>query len=277
MFKFITQKPLWINLIAALALVLILLVLFFGSLGWITGHGDIKKIPSVVGKNIDEAKKILEAQGFDVQVQDSVYIDTTARAAVIKQTPEADEEVKVSRTVYLTINRTIAPLVEMPDLRGFSFLSAKLYLQSLSLKLGDTSYRPDIARNSVLDQLLNNINIKPGTKINMGSVISLVLGDGVGSEDMDVPDLSGMAYTQAKQYVESMNLSIGAVIPNADVKDTASAFVYKQSPEHFTITGTSTTTINRIRPGQLIDIYLSLQPPVIDSSAVASPNINSPK
>ena len=276
MFKFITQKPLWVNLLAAIALVLILLLLFFGSLGWITGHGDIKKIPLVVGKNIEEAKKILEAQGFDVQVQDSVYIDTTARAAVIKQSPEADEEVKVSRTVFLTINRTIAPLVDMPDLRGFSFLSAKLYLQSLGLKLGDTSYRPDIARNSVLDQLFNNNNIKPGTKINMGSIISLVLGDGVGNEDMDVPDLTGMVYTQAKEYVQSMNLSIGAVVPNADVKDTANAFVYKQSPDRLIVTGTGTPAKNRIRPGQVIDIYLSLQAPVKDTTTVPAPQTNTP-
>ncbi len=276
MFKFITQKPLWVNLLAAIALVLIILLLFFGALGWITGHGDIKKIPSVVGKNMEEAKKILEAQGFDVQVQDSVYIDTTARAAVIKQSPEADEEVKVSRTVFLTINRTIAPLVDMPDLRGFSFLSAKLYLQSLGLKLGDTSYRPDIARNSVLDQLFNNNNIKPGTKINMGSIISLVLGDGVGNEDMDVPDLTGMVYTQAKEYLQSMNLGIGAVVPNADVKDTVNAFVYKQSPDRFIVTGAGTPAKNRIRPGQVIDIYLSVQAPVKDTTTVTAPTPNTP-
>ena len=276
MFKFIIQKPLWVNLLAAIALVLIILLLFFGALSWITGHGDIKKIPSVIGKNIEEAKKILEAQGFDVQVQDSVYIDTTARAAVIKQSPEADEEVKVSRTVFLTINRTIAPLVDMPDLRGFSFLSAKLYLQSLGLKLGDTSYRPDIARNSVLDQLFNNSNIKPGTKINMGSIISLVLGDGVGNEDMDVPDLTGMVYTQAKEYLQSMNLSVGAVVPNADVKDTVNAFVYKQSPDRFIVTGAGTSAKNRIRPGQVIDIYLSVQAPVKDTTTVPPPPTNTP-
>jgi beta-lactam-binding protein with PASTA domain len=96
--------------------------------------------------------------------------------AVIKQSPEADAVVKAGRTVYLTVNRAIAPEVEMPSLIGFSIKSAQMMLQSLNLKLGDTSYKPDIARNAVLEQLYNGNIIKQGTKIPMGSTIDFVLG-----------------------------------------------------------------------------------------------------
>ena len=47
----------------------------------------------------DEAKKILESQGFDVEIQDSVYNDTAAALSVLRQFPAADEIVKVNRTV----------------------------------------------------------------------------------------------------------------------------------------------------------------------------------
>ncbi len=260
-------------MLAAIALLIFLLFAFFTSLDWITHHGDVKKVPSVVGRNIEEAEQILKSQGFDVAVQDSVYVDTAARASVIKQSPDADAVVKINRTIYLTINRTEAPLVNMPDLRGFSFLSAQLYLQSLGLKLGDTTYTPDIAKNAVKDQLYNGKTIEPGTKVNMGSAISLILGDGISDNDMDVPDIVGMTFSQAKDYLTTLNISIGAIVPNTDVTDTGNAFVYRQSPATTSSNSAGESTKNKISPGQVVDVWLSVQQPVIDTSGtVPAPN-----
>lgn len=231
-----------------------------------TKHEDTKKVPSVTGQNITAATQLLEAQGFDVEVQDSVYIDSAVRSSVIKQSPQADAVVKANRTIYLTINRAVAPLVDMPDLKGFSYLSAKLYIQSLGLKLGDTSYRPDIARNSVLEQRYKKNSITPGTKVSMGSIINLVLGDGIGNAQMDVPDIVGMSFSQAKDYISTLNISIGAVIPNNDVSDQANSFIYRQNPDRFITSSSGEKIKNRIRPGQVVDVWLSVQPPVTDTT-----------
>ncbi|MER3465520.1 MAG: penicillin-binding protein, partial [Chitinophagaceae bacterium] len=51
-------------------------------------------------------------------------------------------------------------------------------------------------------------------------------------------------------------------LPDPDVKDTAAAFVYKQSPAHKDAEGRT----YRIRPGQMIDIWLSAQKPAVDST-----------
>lgn len=226
-----------------------------------TNHGKTKKVPSVLGENITAATTLLQSQGFEVEVQDSVYIDSAARSSVIRQSPEADAVVKENRTIYLTINRAVAPLIDMPDLKGFSFLSAKLYLQSLGLKLGDTSYRPDIARNSVLEQSLNNKPVPAGSKVSMGSEIDLVLGDGVGNAVLNVPNIVGMTFGQAKDYLKTMNISLGAVVPNADVQDQENAFVFKQSPERYTTNASGEQVQNKIRPGQVVDVWLSVAPP----------------
>ena len=60
MFKFITNKPLWANILAALGLLVILIIIFFLSLQWITGYGKTEKVPSVVGQNAIAAQKILD-------------------------------------------------------------------------------------------------------------------------------------------------------------------------------------------------------------------------
>jgi beta-lactam-binding protein with PASTA domain len=95
-----------------------------------------------------------------VIIQDSLFQDTVPPLQVLKQIPEAEATVKVSRTVYLTINRAIAPMIDMPNLVGMSFRNAELELKAKGLKVGDTTYVPDIAKNAVRDQLHNRESIR---------------------------------------------------------------------------------------------------------------------
>lgn len=255
MFKFLTSKPLWVNVLAGLVLLLLLLLLFLGSLALLTQHGKTMKIPSVAGMSYADAKKTLESQGFEVQIQDSMYLDTMHPLQVIKQFPEADNLVKINRTVYLTINRSQAPMIPMPNLVSMSLRNASVVLRQYGLKLGDTVFKPDFARNSVLDQQYHGETIKPGTQIQQGSAITLVLGSGIGGQEFVVPDLTGLTYGQTRQRLDSFGLSVGSVIRDPGVRDTAEAYVYKQSPPQFGDDGQP----NHVHMGQSIDIWLSAQ------------------
>ena len=268
MFSFITKRPLWANVVFAIVLVFLILLIFLLSLNWITHHGKLLTIPQVTGKSIDEAKKQLEGQGFDVVIQDSLYIDTMAPLKVIKQIPDAEEVVKINRTVYLTINRAVPPQVDMPNLVGLSYRSAAIVLKQYGLKIGDTSFRPSFAKNSVLSQLYNGQEIKPGTKITMSGTVSLVLGAGISDESMPVPDLVGMTLADAKVLMEGLGLDFGPIVPNKDVTDTTNAFVYWQSPGHLD----DDHKTPRIHRGQLIDVRLQKDKPVKDSTAPAPPD-----
>jgi beta-lactam-binding protein with PASTA domain len=270
MFKFITSRPLWANVLFALVLAVILLFLFLGSLGIITKHGEILTIPNVTGKSLSEATAALEKAGFDVEIQDSVYKEDVPPMQVVRQFPEADAAVKINRTVYITVTRSVAPMVDMPNLVGPSFRNAEVTLKQYGLKLGDTSSKPDFARNSVLNQLMKGKDIAPGTKIPQGSVIDLVLGSGLAEVDMVVPDLFGMTYMEAKRQLDSFGISV-VPVSDPDVEDQQSAFIYRQDPNRFT----PDRRVNRIRPGQMIDVWLSAQPkPRIDSLASPAPVTN---
>jgi beta-lactam-binding protein with PASTA domain len=84
MFQFITKRPFWVNLLAGLVLMVILLFLLSILLGPLTRHGKNKTVPNVVGKTFEEARKILDKSGFDVKIQDSIYSDTIAKGSVLK-------------------------------------------------------------------------------------------------------------------------------------------------------------------------------------------------
>ena len=190
------------------------------SLKWFTNHGDASSVPSVTGKSLEEAEEILGDRGFSVDIQDSIYVDTLPPLAVIRQIPDADEVVKSNRTVYLVNNRAVAPLVEMPNLLGYSYRNAEMLLNNFGLKIGDTIFKPDFAKNAVLEQLYEGRTIAPGTQVRRGSVISLVLGDGVGNREFVVPVITGMRFCDARALLEANGIVIGAIVPDPKVEDT---------------------------------------------------------
>ncbi|MEP7236448.1 MAG: PASTA domain-containing protein [Ferruginibacter sp.] len=253
MFKFITDKPFWVNLVAAIVLALLLLFLVLKTLGWITKHGDYLKVPAVTGLKTNEAIKLLEKQGFEVYIQDSVFTDTAARGIVLKQLPDPNALVKINRTVFITVNRYVPPMLEMPKLEGQNLAFAIRMLERNHLKLGDTSFRPDFMLGSVLEQHFNGMRIPEKSKIQWGSRIDLVIGGGLENKSMPVPSLIGLSYTEAKAFLDENGISLGAVIGQGVITDTASAYIIKQRPERFD----SDKILVYIQSGQLMDIWIS--------------------
>ena len=262
MFQFITKRPLWINLLAGLVLMVVLLFILSIFLGPLTRHGKNKTVPNVMGKSFEEAKNILNNSGFEVEVQDSIYSDTIAKGSVLRQVPDGDGIVKISRTVYLTINRQVPPMVEMPNLKDFSFRNAELQLKNMGLRVGNTSYVHDFAKNTVQEQHYNGTPIAPGTKIQQGSSIDLVLSDGLGETEFSVPNLIGMTFGEAKSFLESNGLSFLSVMLEPGVTDSASAYINWQDPPRIGEDGKHI----KIRTGQTMNVRLSFIRPAIDTT-----------
>lgn len=266
MFKFITTRPLWVNILAGILIVIILLFLFLQSLDWLTRHGKNLTIPAVTGKSYTDAKKILEEKGFEVEILDSsTYNDTAGPLAVLRQFPDADANVKVNRTVYLTINRSIAPTIEMPNLEGASFRSAGMTLKQYGLRLGDTTYTNDFAKNNVREMQYKGSRIKPGDKIKMGSTIDLVLGDGKGKDEFSVPQMVGLTYGEAVIRLQAIGLNITLNIQSAgsqDIKDTSNAYIYRQYPEAIS----PDRKLNRMQPGESIQVWLQTEKPALQQA-----------
>ncbi len=268
MFKAITNKPLWVNILIGVLLAIVMILAFFASLSSLTGHNKYEKVPPIIGQNVYAAKATLEQKGFKVIITDSVFTTTVPPLTVTKQIPEGDAEVKAGRTIYLSINRAVPPLIDMPSLVGFSFKSAEMYLQSLGLKLGDTSYKSDFARNAVLEQLYAGETLKPGTKIPLGSAVGFILGSGVGSQEMPVPDLVGLTLFEAKNMLSTLNIYVGSITAITPVSDSLNAFVVKQNPDSNTELIAGEKKPNKIRAGAGIDLYISPTAPIKDTTTI---------
>jgi beta-lactam-binding protein with PASTA domain len=123
---------------------------------------------------------------------------------------------------------------------------------------------PDQNKNVVIDQLVNGQPIAPGSKIPSGTLIHFLVGDGGASSGMLMPDLVGLTYEQAKAQLMSLGLNLGLISVNGSIGDSASAFVFDQSPGVY---GSQLDSLgmpipNMISKGSTINLVLDKVAPV---------------
>lgn len=216
------------NLIYALIAILGLFLIIYFGLKTYTKHGDSQEVPVLKGLHISEAIQILDKAGLAYQI-DSVYQLDAQPGLVIEQDPEASALVKSGRTIYLTIITQVAPEVDFPNIIEKNLIEATAIIKNLSLKVGDTIYINDIAKDVVLEAKFAGQTIRPGRKISKGSSITLVLGNGKGANEVEVPILLNLTLSEAKFALQGLGLTIGSISGN--ITDTLTARIIAQSPD----------------------------------------------
>nr|MCU0321831.1 PASTA domain-containing protein [Chitinophagaceae bacterium] len=82
--------------------------------------------------------------------------------------------------------------------------------------------------------------------------------------------LVGMTVADALNTLKSMNLSAGPIIARAPVTDTLSSFVVDQSPKVFNEPFPGQKVQNKLKAGQIIDLYISNTAPVVTSDSTTT-------
>jgi beta-lactam-binding protein with PASTA domain len=239
------------NFFAAIFTVIAIIFIVFFSLRYYTKHGQGLNVPSVKGLEFTKAVEKLEALGLRYEV-DSVYIMDQPPGMVIDQDPDVNTFVKDNRTIYLTINTSQAPNVKLPDIEFKSLREAQSLLEGFSLKVGDTSYKADVSRDVVLEVNYGGRAIKAGDILPKGSKIDLVLGDGRGNEDVDIPNLIGLTKDEARFSLKGSMLTLGQVTYEGTITDSANAIIVMQNP-------VLSDTLSKVKIGTPVNIILSNQ------------------
>lgn len=247
------------NLIAAFIAIVCLFLFVYVGLKIYTKHDESIAVPKVKGLHISAAIQALEDAGLEYQI-DSVYQMDAKPGMVIEQDPEQGFHVKSGRTIYLTIITQVAPEVAFPNIKDKTLIEATAILKNHNLRIGDTSYVADIARDIVLDAQFAGQSIRNGRMIPKGSRIDLVLGNGLGANEVEIPNLIGLPLNEAKFALSGAGLGLGTVTYDPDVTDTATAVISVQSPG----IEKGLTSL-----GAKIDITLSLTAPTTTTGAPA--------
>ncbi len=248
--QFIQTKIFLKHILSASALALFVLWCSFQLIAYYTDHGSSIAVPDFTGKSIGELDDFIAGKNVRYEIIDSVYAPKEKPGIVIRQEPEKESEVKHNRIVYLYVTSVLPPQIVMPKLVDRSLRQATSMIESYGLKLGTPKFVPDPCSNCILRQLYKGQDIAPGTMIKKGSVIDLYVGKGSGNaEQAAVPSLIGLKYCEAKRKIQAASLSIGALVFDAPVKDSCSAYIYRQIPAN--------SAGNLVPLGAGIDLYLT--------------------
>jgi beta-lactam-binding protein with PASTA domain len=206
-------KKVGIHLLVILAITFGLLFTFFNIyLPDYTHHGESVTVPDLEGYSIDEAQQYLEGRNLIMEITpDSGFVAEAKPLEVLKQNPKPGAKVKQDRKIYITLNAKNAPLIRMPNLVNAPLKNAQEILSNFGLVRGDIVYIPDIGLNAVLEQKYRGREIKEGFEIPKGSQIDLVVGDGLGNQILDMPNIIGMDDMEAEFLILGSGLSMGDI------------------------------------------------------------------
>jgi beta-lactam-binding protein with PASTA domain len=264
LFRINSFKDLLIHLLLITLLGVSLVLGFFNIyLPIITNHGETITVPDVRGVSADDLDDFLESRDLRYEVTaDSGYSASLPPLAVLKQFPLPNAKVKGNRKVYVTLNAENPPLVRMPKLVGGSVKNAQLVLKTYDLALGEIEYVPDLALNYILEQLIDGQPIEEGEKIAKGTKINLKVGDGLGKQSLEAPNLIGLDIESAQFAIGGSGLRVGNITATND--NTATILEEQDNATIEVIIDISPKSVVKQKPrigenmrlGQIVDLWI---------------------
>jgi len=177
-FSFRQNKYFWVNLIAMLIVVALVLFGVLKGLDIYTRHGEAVVVPNVKGMGVAEAEKIFRNQGLTCIVSDSSYVKNLPAGCILEYNPAAGQKVKEGRTIYLTINTLSTPLQAVPDVADNSSMrQAQARLRASGFKLDENQYVAG-EKDWVYGVKYKGRMLTNGEEIPVGSTLTLMVGDG---------------------------------------------------------------------------------------------------
>ena len=244
------DKNFYKQLLYAGSTLILLFVLWLKYLDIYTNHNDYISVPNLKGIHIQDLDSIFDLNNLRYIIIDSVFDENQDRGLVINQDPLPGTNVKENRRIYLTINAIKTRKINFPDLFDLTLRQAVRELQRNGFGIGNLEYQADIATNKVLAYKINGIPIETGQELYYGTVIDLVVAQGISDETVLIPNLIGLSRIEANIILKSTSLNIGLEHFNNDVFDSNSAIIYKQFPILDSIDEN-----NMINIGSTIDLY----------------------
>ncbi|MEV6019789.1 Stk1 family PASTA domain-containing Ser/Thr kinase [Streptomyces sp. NPDC051997] len=179
----------------------IVLVLGLGAGVWYINSGQFTKVPPVLAKTEQQARKQLQGAGLDVKRVKHAYSDTVKRGTVISTDPGVGQRIRDNDSVTLTVSdgpRT----VKVPDLKGFALFKAKDVLKGDGLAPGMVTrdFSQDVPRGFVI-----GTDPAAGTERHSGSAIAIVVSKGA---PVELPDVTGTSVEDATTQLESAGLKV---------------------------------------------------------------------
>ena len=252
--RFLFSSVFWKNLGMMFLVTLLLLGVVYVGLSFYTHHGETITVPDLNSYSIQQVEDRLANLELRYHVIDSGWMQDVLPGTVIDQSPKPNAKVKRNRKVYLTVKAVNPPMTTIPDIKDNSLRYAQMQLENNDLYVDTMIYIPDLAKNAVLEIRIGNKQVEAGESVPKGTGITLVLGTGLNNQVVEIPNLVGNTFLQARLTLRAYDLNVGSVVKEGKVSNEDFAVVMRQFPEAAP-DGSSTISI-----GQPVDLVISENP-----------------
>jgi eukaryotic-like serine/threonine-protein kinase len=256
-YYFISSKIFLTDFAKMLGMIALALFMIFWLMTCFTRHGESLKVGNYVGKNMKQVEDLIDDDGFEYVVTDSIFRENFPPDMVLEQNPAPNSYVKTGRTIYLKITKAAGDLVLLPDLAGRDdLISYTEALKTIGIRVGKVDTIPDanLSDGTVVKIIVKGrdvyADISKGIRLPQGSQIDLAVSRRETNETSVPNFIENGRYLTAEEYgflVESRELKIGQIIKDASVTDEHTAFISKIYPSKGTV----------LMKGDSITIYLT--------------------
>ncbi len=179
--KFLFTKLFLKQLIIAFIAIIVLILVILWWLKFSTNHSQKIEVPDLAKMSLNDVEEKLDELVLRFEILDSAnYNPDYPKYSVIEQIPNAGKFVKEDRKIYLTLNPSSYRKLKLPEVVGRTRRQAEPTLLAMGFKIGKITYRSYIAKDEVLELRYQGKKVEPGTKLQITTIIDLVLGDGKG-------------------------------------------------------------------------------------------------
>jgi len=178
-------------------------------------------VPDVVGKPVDEARRILEEKGFDVD-ESRAASESVPENSVISQEPGDGRKLEKGAEVRLVVSNG-PDAVKVPNLIGKTKQEAERLLESAGLSLGSerSTNSDEVEAGKIVEQ-----DPSSGEEVAKGRSVNIVIS--AGKKTARVPELVGLTLEKATEELNDAGLTTNVVDACDTSKD--AGIVLKQDP-----------------------------------------------
>ncbi|MFE1287794.1 Stk1 family PASTA domain-containing Ser/Thr kinase [Streptomyces sp. NPDC058751] len=197
-------------------------------------------VPSVKGKTLDEAKKILEDDKYGFTVKPVFEESTEEPNRVLEQDPGLGDEVEKGSTITLTVSKEKKQSV-VPNVSGKSCDEAKAQMTASNL-VGECVDTETDDQNLVGKVIQTTPTA--GTPADPGSKVQIQIGKAKQQQQSAVPSVVGKTVAEARQILQGAGFNNIQFQPGSDGSDDAR--VIAQDPNANTPVDSPDNTVVRL-------------------------------
>ena len=206
-----------------------LILLFIISLGATIGISNLTRpkevaIPDLVGKTVDEAKKILEENKLIYVEGEPEYSTEYEAGKIISQDPQYVENRKIRQNTEVKVIVSLGTeTTTVPKLKGLTKEEAEEAAEEANIKLEIVEETSKTVEAGIIIQQ----EIEEGETVNAGDTVKVYLSIGTGIEQVVVTSVFGKTEDVAKQTLTDLGLDV--VVEYEEDNSKENGIVLKQS------------------------------------------------